>query len=239
MTEAHLRIHLFGAFNLFDGDQPITSLNAARLQSLIAYLLIHRAAPQTRQQIAFLFWPDSSDAQAQTNLRQLLHTIRKRIPRSDDLILVDEHTVGWRTDADYTLDVQAFEDALQAASAADGVPKINALERAAAVYAGDLLPGGYDDWLIPVRERLAQEFVAAMEQLVLLHEERRNYVAAIGHARTLLRYDPLHEATARSLMRLLALTGDRTAALRVYHACASALDRDLGRGAECIHPRSL
>ncbi len=228
MTEAHLRIHLFGTFNLFGGDQPITSLNAARLQSLLAYLLIHRAAPQTRQQIAFLFWPDTSDAQAQTNLRQLLFRIRNRLPRADEFLTVDERTVGWRIDADYTLDVEEFEVALRAASAADGPVKINALERVAAVYAGDLLPNCYDDWLIPVRERLAQDYVAAMEQLVLLHEEHRNYEAAIVYARTLLRYDPLHEASTRRLMRLLALTGDRTVALRVYHACASLLEQELG-----------
>ena len=228
MTEEHLRINLFGTFNLFDGDQPVTSLNAARLQSLIAYLLIHRAAPQTRQQIAFLFWPDTSDAQAQTNLRQLLYRIRNRLPKADELLTVDEHTVGWRIDADYTLDVEAFEEALQEASDADGPDKIGALERAVAAYAGDLLLNCYDDWLIHVRERLAQDYVAAMEQLVLLHEEQRNYEAAIAHARTLLRYDPLHEASTRRLMRLLALTGDRTAALRVYHACASLLEQQLG-----------
>ena len=239
MDEAHLHIHLFGAFTLFDDDQPITSLNAARLQSLIAYLLIHRAAPQTRQQIAFLFWSDSSDAQAQTNLRQLLYRIKKRLPRADDYLLSDEHTVGWQTGANYALDLEEFEEALRAASAADGPAKINALERAAAVYAGDLLPNCYDDWLIPVRERLAQEYVATMEQLVLLHEERRNYDAAIDHARTLLRYDPLHEASTRRLMRLLVLTGDRTAALRVYHACASALEQELGVEPSPATPRGL
>ncbi len=198
-----------------------------RLQSLLAYLLIHRAAPQTRQQIAFLFWPETSDAQAQTNLRQLLHTLKRRFPNPEAYLRVDERTVGWRADAAYSLDVAIFENALGRAALAQGPAKIAGLEQAVAAYAGDLMPGCYDDWILPVRERLAQAYVGAMEQLVLLHEERRNHASAIAHAQQLLRYDPLHEATYRRLMRLYALTGDRAAALRVYHTCASALEREL------------
>ena len=178
--------------------------------------------------MAFLFWPETGDAQAQTNLRQLLHTLRQRLPDASAYLRIDEHTIGWRTDAPCVLDVAEFETGWIDAAQAAGSAKIAALERAVAAYMGDLLPDCYDDWILPLRERLAQEFVAALEQLVLLHEERRNYAAAIAHAQRLLRYDPLHEATYRRLMRLFALTGNRGAALRVYHTCASLLERELG-----------
>src|SRR5258708_33204678 len=46
-------------------------------------------------------------------------------------------------------------------------------------------------------------------------------------AQRLLRHDPLHEATYRSLMRSYALRGDRAAALRVYHTCVTILEREL------------
>jgi len=228
MATTGLRIHLFGTFRLVYQDQAITSLQAARLQTLLAYLLLNRTIPQTRQQLAFRFWPDTSDAQAQTNLRQLLHTLRQRLPNADAYLLVNERTVGWRTDAAYTFDVAEFEQALQTASKAVGQAKISALEQAVTLYTGDLLPTCYDDWVIPVREQLAQAFVSAVEQLVLLHEERRNYSAAITHAQRLLGYDPLQENTYRHLMRLLALTGDRAAALRVYHDCVARFERELG-----------
>jgi predicted ATPase len=96
------------------------------------------------------------------------------------------------------------------------------------LYGGDLLPSCYDDWIRPERERLSQAFAGTLEQLVLLLEDQRAYRAAIGHARRLLQRDPLHEGTCRRLMRLHALTGDRAAALRVYHACATGLERELG-----------
>lgn len=224
---AYLHVCLLGGFTLRAGDETIAALQAPRLQSLTAFLLLHRAAPQSRRQIAFRFWPETSDAQAQTNLRQLLHSLRQRLPNAADYLRLDERTVGWRGDSDFALDVAEFETALLAASQYNGPAKIAALEQAAALYTGDLLPGNYDEWILPLREELSQRFVAGLEELVLLHEERRNYAAAIAHAQRLLRYDPLHEATYRHLMRLCALTGDRAGALRVYHTCVAALEREL------------
>lgn len=43
-----------------------------------------------------------------------------------------------------------------------------------------------------------------------------------------MRLEPLREATYRRLMRLYDARGDRARALRAYHACAAALERDLG-----------
>ena len=94
-------------------------------------------------------------------------------------------------------------------------------------YGGELLPGCYSDWLLAERDRLAQAYGAALEQLAALYEERRDYRQAIGHAQTLLRHDPLHEPTYARLMRLQALNDDRAAALHTYHTCATILRREL------------
>ena len=52
--------------------------------------------------------------------------------------------------------------------------------------------------------------------------------AALAYAERLLRADPLREETCRLLMRLHDARGDAARALRVYHACAAALERELG-----------
>jgi DNA-binding SARP family transcriptional activator len=44
----------------------------------------------------------------------------------------------------------------------------------------------------------------------------------------ILRHDPAREGTHRSLMRLHALAGDRTAALRQFERCVAALREELG-----------
>ena len=63
--------------------EPLSEVNTPRLQALLAYLLLHRDAPQSRSHLAFLFWPDSTEAQAHTNLRTLLHRLRQALPDGD------------------------------------------------------------------------------------------------------------------------------------------------------------
>jgi hypothetical protein len=90
------------------------------------------------------------------------------------------------------------------------------------------LPGCYDEWIVPERERLREMYVGVQQRLLDHLEQVRSYSEAIRHANSLLRTDPLHEETYRRLMLLHALQGDRAAALRIYHACVTTLLRELG-----------
>lgn len=217
-----LHVRLLGEFSLIYGDQPVATVNTARLQSLLAYLLLHRDAPQSRYHLAFQFWPGSTESQARTNLRKLFHQLHQALPDADCFLSADTHTLQWRPDALFSLDVTEFEGAISLTAS------LEALREAIAFYRGDLLPSCYDDWVLPERERLRQAFMEATERLVALLEDARDYQAASHYAQGLLQHDPLYEATYRQLMRLHALRGNRASALRVYHACTTILQRELG-----------
>jgi predicted ATPase/DNA-binding SARP family transcriptional activator len=222
-----LQIQLLGDLQIaYDGTQ-VKGVNTARLQSLLAYLLIHRQASQSRQQLAFLFWPDTVEAKARANLRFFLHRLRRALPDADRFIQIDETSVVWRADAPFTLDVAVFEDALEKAKQEMGEAAVRALESAVSLYRGDLLPTCYDDWILPERERLRQLYLAALARLIQEMESQGEYRAAISRAQQLLRYDPLHEETYRQLMRLHAKNGDHVGALRAFHTCAAVLEREL------------
>src|SRR5438876_5803612 len=107
-----LHIHLLGDFLLVSGDTTVTTVNLARLQSLLAYLVLHRTAPQSRSHLAYLLWPDSTDAQAHTNLRNLVHKLRQALPNIDAFLSADRQTLFWQAgtqEASWTLDVLDFE----------------------------------------------------------------------------------------------------------------------------------
>jgi DNA-binding SARP family transcriptional activator len=244
MPAAGLHVHLLGTFRLLDGEAPVKGFDQARLQELLAYLLLHRERPVPRQQLAFLFWPDSTEEQARTNLRNLWHRLRRALPGADRFLTTDELTVQWRDACACWLDVAAFEAGVQRAGAsADDDEQIAALKAAAAVYGGELLPGCYSDWLLAERERLAQTYGAALEQLAALYEAQRDYPQAIARAQALLRHDPLHELAYTRLMRLHALNDDRAAALHTYHTCATTPRRDLdvepGHATRVLYQRLL
>ena len=227
-----LHLQLLGDFRLTLGDTPVLSINSPRLQSLFAYIVLHRAAPQDRSHVAFLLWPESTEARAHASLRKLLHQLRQALPEIDHFLHTDRHSLYWlpaSSETPWTLDIMEIEEALtQAEQAQDAIVKRQALERVRHLYRGDLLPSCYDEWILPERDRWHQVFLQTAERLITQMEEERDYDAAIPVAQQLLRHDPLHEATSRQLMRLYALQGDRASAIRVYHTCVTVLERELG-----------
>jgi predicted ATPase/DNA-binding SARP family transcriptional activator len=227
-----LHIQLLGDFRLKSTDAPINQLTAPRVQALLTYLVLHRATPQSRQQLAFLLWPDTTDAQARTNLRQLLHTLKQALPHADSLVGSKGHTLQWLADAPCRCDVAEFEAALTQAGSAESQPGTQtlrlALERAVGLYKGDLLPSCYDDWILSERERLRQAYAGALERLVAVLEREGEPRVALPYAQRLLQHDPVREETYRALMRLHAAHGDRAMVRRVYQTCTAVLERELG-----------
>jgi DNA-binding SARP family transcriptional activator len=216
-----LEVQFLGRFGLTDSGRRV---EAVRNPRLVAYLLLNRDRPLDRSEVAFTLWPESSDAQALTNLRRELHLLRRALPDAEQLLALERRTIRWRPDGPFRLDVAAFEGAIEYAGGRD----IEALRAAVAMYKGDLLPSIYDDWIAPYRDRLRGLILRTLETLAARLEDRREYRAAMEQMGRLVAIDPLAESGYQGLMRMAALAGDRTAGLRAYHACVSALREELG-----------
>jgi DNA-binding SARP family transcriptional activator len=229
-----LHVRMLGEISLTYGSEVIRSVSTLRLQSLLAHLVLHRNTPVSRRHLAFTFWPDSSDSQARTNLCRELHNLRRALPAANQFLSGETQTLQWRSEAPFTFDVADFEQAVAAAYPSKEVTNEtsvrDALAKAVALYKGDLLPGCYDDWLLTERKMLRQIYLQALEQLVALLQKQRDYRSAIGYAQQWLREDPLAEEAYLALIRLYALSGDRARALRVYHACVTTMESELGVG---------
>ena len=119
-------------------------------------LILHSDAPQPRERLAFTLWPASTESQARTNLRQLLHNLKRALPVEGNLLAIDHFAVQWRQDPSCSVDVFDFKAALTRAASAqeesDRKQEITCLQAAAQLYEDDLLPSLYDDWIAPVRE---------------------------------------------------------------------------------------
>ncbi|MCQ0006881.1 AfsR/SARP family transcriptional regulator [Actinomadura madurae] len=215
-----LRVRLLGGVELRLDGEALPTLESARVESLLAYLLLHREAPQLRQRLAFLLWPDSTDGQALTNLRKVLHNLRRSLPDVDRFVDIGARTVRWRDEAPVRLDVERFEQAIAGGR----------LEDAVGLYGGELLEGCYDEWLIEERERLARLYMGALAELAERRGREGRWPDAVRYAEQLVGCDPLREEGHRLLIRLCGEGGDRVRALRAYHVCATTLERELGVG---------
>src|SRR3954452_17305702 len=110
-----MRINLFGNLRISVAGSAVTAINSNRLQSLIAYLVLQGDAPQPRERLAFLLWPASSESQARTNLRQLLHPLKRVFPIEAKWMETPHSAVRWQQDAADSIDTVEFQAAIAAA----------------------------------------------------------------------------------------------------------------------------
>lgn len=223
---ATARIRMLGRFDARLGDVDVAALGSERVQALLAFLVLHRDTALPRATVAFALWPDSDEAQARTNLRHVLHVLRRGVPGVQRYVEITPRTVRWRPDAPLRLDVADVDERLSV-RAGDPARRV-ALREATELYRGDLLEGWTAQWLQEERDRLFHGQVAALAELAALAEAGGDPAEALDAAERLLRVDPLREDGHRLLMRVHAATGDRAAAVRAYHRTATVLERELG-----------
>ena len=190
MSEADpLEITLLGGFAIAPGPLPPV-LRAPRLQSLLAYLIVHRATPVQRAALAFRLWPDSTERQALTNLRQALHYVRRGAPRVADCLRVTARDVHWAPDAAAEVDLITFETEAAEALASDDR---TLLDSAAARYRGDLLPDCFGEWVGEERTRLRALEARVLERAAYGAERAGDVAAVVHHLETLLQRSPSRE----------------------------------------------
>ena len=95
-------------------------------------------------------------------------------------------------------------------------------------YAGDLLPGWYDDWLIASRGRWKEIRLQALDAIARCHINERRFLAAIEAALTAATIEPLRETTRHLLIHAYIAEGNRAQALREYRSFCQYLDSELG-----------
>jgi DNA-binding SARP family transcriptional activator/predicted ATPase len=227
-----MRVKLFGSLRISHAEHVVTSVNTNRLQSLVAYLILHGDTPQPRERLAFVLWPASTESQARTNLRQLLHHLKRALPAECNSLVTDSYAVRWRQDASCAIDVVDFQAAIAEAASAraanDRAREIQSLTAATQLCEDDLLPGLYDDWLTPFREEYRKRVAETLRRLATVYEQRGEFTAALPFAERLVALDPLGESHHQLLMRLHAANHDRASALRAYHQCMRVLRREMG-----------
>lgn len=199
--------------------------------ALVAYLVAHAGTVTPRPRLAALFWPDSTDAQALTNLRRELHHLRHAL-RDAPVVRADTAGLAWQDVAEVAVDLRVFDReagaALGAATRDDTAAVVRHATAALAQYRGAFLPGVGDEWAREVREDRENRCARLCGLLSHALGSTGDLAAAVDVARRRVRLRPLEEAGHRALMELQLAQGDRAGAVSTYERCASVLGRELG-----------
>ena len=227
-------MQLLGGFNLRCRAGTIDSL-PRKSASLLAYLIINRHRPQTRDLLAGRFWSDLPEDKARKRLSNTLWQIRSALAEIglDDLIVSTSSTIQLASGWPLEIDVEEFERRLddidrEWTQQSARVPLADKLTTLIAEYPGDLLAGHYDDWIEAERAAVKDRYTNAIWQTIRLYKGRSDYVTALRYARQLVGYDPLADENHREVMRLCALLGQPAAAERQYRECRQVLAEELG-----------
>ena len=226
-----LRVSLLGEQSITDDQGGSIRARSSRAVVLVALLVVHAGSAQARPRIAGLLWPESTDAQALTNLRRELHHLRQVLGDEPSLV-VTSRDLRWDDTKTCRVDVRVFDTGRRAALAAAACDDQEGILRhaaaAIAAYRGELLPGVYEDWLLDARAQLERQCVELCDLLVAARARAGDLAGAVETARRRVQLQPLEEVGYRTLMQLQADLGDRAGAVSTYHRCASVLERELG-----------
>jgi DNA-binding SARP family transcriptional activator len=212
---------LLGSLRIALDDAAVMEIPGKKAVLLLAYLILTYDMPQSRKRIAFDFWPDSTEKQALSNLRKLIHDLRECLPQIDQYITVTTAYMHWKQELPCRSDVREFEQAAQGNT-------LYELLKAEELYRGELLPGFYEEWLSEKRELLAQTYLNVLDKLVAILESQREFSSALVFANKLLIQNKFREETYRTLMRLNALNKDMAGFAQVYELLSRVLKTELG-----------
>lgn len=225
-----LELLLFGGFQVRAAGRQV-HVPGRKERALLAFLAMPAGRPHSRDRLCALLWGERSDRQAHDSLKQALHRLRASFDPALPLPIRADRAALALDPAAVAIDVQEFEHLID-----EGTPQ--ALERAAAIYRGDLLDGldvreaVFEEWLLIERQRLRnleRDALTTLLDVYMGSDERRQ---AGTTARRLLVLDPIEETAHRALMRIFAAQGQTAQALNQYVLCCNALRGELGIGPE-------
>src|SRR5882672_9365463 len=130
---ARLSLTLLGGFQARLEPGSAVALPTRKSQALLAYLALPPGRAHPRDKLAALLWGGIRQESARASLRQALFLIRKALGETHGALRQEGDVLALEPAA-VDVDAAAFERSVM-----EGTPE--ALERAAALYRGDLLDG--------------------------------------------------------------------------------------------------
>ena len=235
-----LRIYLAGEVQIESEGRLVREADLPARQGRLAFalLVLQRAHPVPREELAEVLWPGRLPRAWSVSLSAIISKLRATLGSvgmdRDGSIVSAFGCYQLRLPADAWVDLDVAAASLHSAESEVASGK------AAAAYGGALvavtilrrpfLPGDDGPWVQARREPLRSELVRALDCMIACLEANGELELAVRNAEELVTLEPFRETGYRHLMRLHAARGDRAQALRVYEACRERLADELGVG---------
>ena len=238
-----LRINCLGNLQIRLGDKNISPFETDKAKALLVYLAIESDQKLQRPQLAGFLWPDETEERALHNLRQTLSSLRKTLDKTipnSELLVADRKTIALAPDINIQVDSLEFRKLFQAAlkhyqeQSGRGLIHIRFLKRSLDLVQGEFLANFsisksilFEEWGSFQREELNLMAVRGFNLLAVYHELRGENHHAIKYVSKIVELCPWDESAQNHLIRLLAISGQWTAAKMQFAAMQRYLKNEL------------
>jgi predicted ATPase/DNA-binding SARP family transcriptional activator len=214
-------IHLLGEPQFYADGQLQRIPIPPKALLLLCVLCLKAGQPVDRTKLAYTLWPDDAEDEAKGKLRRHLHLLGRAISSADEQsqITATNTTLSWNTTGTCAVDVVEFERLSRSG---------DDLQRAVALYHGDLLPNFYEEWLEAPRRRLREQQLNNLLALADRAMRAEDPARALEHARAALRIDPWREDAIRHVVLARTHLGDRSGAMQEYAQFVTRLREEFG-----------
>lgn len=239
---AHLSIRVLGDLRILKDEVLISSFESDKVRALLAFLIVEADRPHRREELIGLLWPDCPESDARHNLSQALYNLRLVLGDRNahpPYLLISRDAIQFNQESSYSLDLDQFncgystwEKYRDQESEMDSTQA--QMEETVHLYRGEFLQqfsledsAEYEDWILTQREALHQRVMQILNSLAEDAEQHGDYQTAREYTARQLTLDSWREEAHYQMMRLLALNGQRSAALAQYETCSRVLADEL------------
>ncbi len=237
-------IRFFGPGTLRNANGAQLSVRARKELAVLAYLLLERAQPHSRDSLQALFWQEFDTESARNNLRVVFSHLQALIPAEQPnhkFLITNRNEVEVNPASDLWVDAVEFQQQIEQTQRHDHTSRSACAEcqpsliKAVDLYRGEFLAGfalsdspAFEEWLFLQRERQHLLMLQALHDLTVYAEANGKLESALGFALRQIELDPLRESAYRQKMQILAAQGDRSSALAAFERCETIINTELG-----------
>ena len=222
---ARYRLTLLGDFRLCTGNGREIRVPARKAQALLAYLALNPDLFHSRERLADFLWGSREDSRARQNLRKCLAVLRKAVGTDGQPFLIVTREGIILNSAHVDIDILALEQCINANRLGDALKDYSGGELLECFHVESDV---FERWLVMERARIAELVANAMYSLAEIRYRENNVAESVMLAKRLVEMDPSREDGQRLLMLSFDKSGQKAAAIRQYHECATYLDTELG-----------
>lgn len=230
-----LVVYCLGLFRVYQNEQQITDWRSTKGKTIFKYLIAHRERPIAKEVLMDTFWREAHPDAARNNLNVAIYGLRQafRMARpSYSHIIFEYDSYMLNPELQIWVDYETFLENLSSGQKLEQRGELegamNLYSAAVAHYQGEFMEEDrYEDWPTSTREKLRENYLDLLDRLSRYYFDQTDTSTCTTMCRKILAVDPCREEAHRRLMRCYLHHGQPYLALRQYHLCEEALQKEL------------